>query len=87
MPFKTISPLCGPFFVAMTTKLADQDSLVMLTLVIYANNIFTKLIFSILWANSTDAILICFFLFFPEKRIWHFMHIVPEAEDILKYFH
>ena len=35
-----------------------------------------SLTFIKLWTNSADYILVTLFLFFPESRIYHFMHFV-----------
>ena len=35
-----------------------------------------------LWANSVDAKVMIFFLFFPENRIRHFMQIVSTGDNL-----
>ena len=37
---------------------------------------------TMLWANSADAKLMVFFLFFLENRIWHFMQIVSWGDNL-----
>ena len=35
------------------------------------------------WANSADGkLVIFFFMFFPENRIWHFMQIVSIGDNL-----
>ena len=42
------------------------------------------LTFTTLWANSADDKLLIFFLFFPENKIWHFMHIASSETCLLE---
>ena len=37
---------------------------------------------SMLWANSADDKLVIVFLFFQENRIWHFMQIVYQEDNL-----
>ena len=42
-----------------------------------------SLTFIILWANSADdKLMMFFFLFFPDKRILHFMQIVSNGDNL-----
>ena len=38
--------------------------------------------FTILWVNSADDKLIIFFLIFPKNRVWHFMQIVSNEDNL-----
>ena len=40
------------------------------------------LTFTILWANSADDKLVLFFSYFTENRIWHFMQIVSNGDNL-----
>ena len=43
---------------------------------------FKYLTFTTLWANSADNKLEFVFLFSPENRIWHFMQIVSNGDNL-----
>ena len=43
---------------------------------------FVMLIFTPVWENSAEDILMIFFLFFSENRIWHFMQIVSIGDNL-----
>ena len=43
---------------------------------------FLSLTFSILWANSAGDKLGKFFIFFPKHRIWHYMQIVSNGDNL-----
>ena len=38
--------------------------------------------FTAIWAISACDTLMIFFLFFPENRIWHFMQIVSNGDNL-----
>ena len=53
----------------------------------FTKGIWTKIFYDILsittlWTNSADDKLMIFFLFFPEKSMWHFMQTVFIGDNL-----